>query len=68
MRAGLPVLACPMAGLVLALSACSAEPDFDQRYAQQQQELERTAKAIDQELDQRMTEKPGLEESTKPVR
>jgi len=51
-----------LAGLALALSACSAEPDFDQRYAQQQQQLEHDAKAIDQELDRRMTEKPGLEE------
>lgn len=60
MRAALPALA----GLALALSACSAEPDFDERYAQQQQELEREARKIDRELDRRMIEKPGLEEGT----
>ena len=42
MRAALPALA----GLALAHSACSAEPDFDERYAQQQQELDPAAREL----------------------
>jgi len=44
----------------MLLAACGGEPDFDERFARQQEELERDAQAIDQEIEQRMTEKPGL--------
>jgi len=49
----------------LALAACG-KPDFDTRYAEQEQKLEGQAKAIGQELDRRMTEKPGLDQ-VKPL-
>ena len=51
--------------LCLILSACS-EPDFDERYSEKEKQLSSEAAAMEKELDQRMTEKPGAE-STAPA-
>lgn len=55
--------------LCLALAGCS-EQSFDDRYSEQEQKLSSEAAAMEAELDQRMTEKPGMEtvEVGEPVR
>ncbi|KPL66903.1 hypothetical protein SZ64_01595 [Erythrobacter sp. SG61-1L] len=46
--------------LCAALAGCK-EQAFDERYSEQEQKLSSEAAAMDAELDQRMTEKPGME-------
>lgn len=46
--------------LCLTLAACG-KPDFDQRYSEKEKQLSSEAAAMQSELDQRMTEKPGME-------
>ena len=38
------------------LTACSAEPDFDERYSAAQKKIDKTAKRIDKELQARERE------------
>lgn len=51
--------------LCVSLAACG-EPDFDERYAEREKQLASEAAAMERELDRRMTEKPGLEETPAP--
>jgi|GEM_PF-1319340 len=52
--------AAAVAMLCLVLGACG-KPDFDERYADREKELADEASTLEAELEQRMTEKPGLE-------
>lgn len=54
MRAGAMLLMCG------ALAGCG-ERDFDERYAEHEKNLASEAAQLEQELDRRMTEKPGLD-------
>ena len=36
--------------VLIALSGCSSEPDFDERFEETQADIEARAKALDQEL------------------
>ena len=38
----------------LSLTACSSRPDFDRKYAEQQQELDARAAAMDAQIDSRL--------------
>ena len=51
----------------MACTACHREPSFDERYAAQQQALASEAQSMNAELDRRMTEKPGMENSGAPI-
>ncbi len=53
--------ACCALLLLSWLAACGSEPTFDERYARQQQQLESEARAMEAELERRMTAKPGVE-------
>ncbi|HTN14130.1 MAG TPA: hypothetical protein VL094_04930 [Sphingomonadaceae bacterium] len=54
MRGAMALLLC------LGLLACG-EPDFDQRYSEQERQISNEAAAMEAELDRRMSEKPGME-------
>ena len=45
---------------LVALAGCGKK-DFDQSYSDKEKELSSQQAAMEQELDKRMTEKPGLE-------
>ena len=57
------VRVCAALLLSLGCAACHGEPSFDEKYARQQRELASEAQSMNAELEQRMTEKPGLEAS-----
>lgn len=55
--------------LLCAMLAACEKPDFDQSYAERERQLAEEAAAMDEELEQRLTEKPwpGREEGADPV-
>lgn len=44
----------PLMALLLILASCKGEPDFDERYARQAEDLEATARNMQQELENRI--------------